>query len=101
MIPLEPPLDTGCLRALDTPSSRPQALRGLWTSEITRFRHRCRWATNRRMFRRATLALFGLLLAACATTSPRANTHSLLKRVDSDFFFQAQCQPTGTASLSG
>jgi hypothetical protein len=52
------------------------------------------------MFRRAILALFGLLLAACAT-SPRANTHSLLNRVDSGFFLQAQCQPTSKASLSG
>lgn len=52
------------------------------------------------MFRRVTLALFGLTLAACATTNPRANTHSLLARTDSRFFLQTQCQPTSTASLT-
>jgi hypothetical protein len=52
------------------------------------------------MFRQALIALFALTLAACATTRPRANTHSLLHRVDSSFFLQAQCQPTRTASLT-
>lgn len=63
-------------------------------------RRRRPWATNGHMFRQALLALFALTLAACATTRPRANTHSLINRVDSSFFLQAQCQPTSTATLN-
>src|SRR5689334_19307617 len=50
------------------------------------------------MIRRTTLALFSLLLAACAT--PQHNTREVLQHVDSRFFLKEQCKPTSTGPLS-